>query len=76
MGAIGFYLLMLQKYIKNTRKKNPLRLEIFQEIFQPITWKKAGLNGCTYDFSIDYRSFDPSNVIDIHKYLIKRYKIK
>ena len=37
MGAIGFYLLMLQKYIKNTRKKNPLRLEIFQEIFQPIT---------------------------------------
>ena len=27
-------------------------------------------------FFIDYRSLDPSNVIDIHKYLIKKYKIK
>ena len=29
------------------------------------------LNGCVYDFSVDYRPFDTSNIVDIHKYLIK-----
>ena len=29
-----------------------------------------------YDFSVDYKAFDTSNVIDIHKYLMKKhYKI-
>ena len=27
--------------------------------------KKAGLNGYVYDFSVDYRAFDASNIIDI-----------
>ena len=33
--------------------------------------KETGLTGCVYDFSVDYRAFDPSNIIDIHKYLMK-----
>ena len=32
--------------------------------------KKTGLNGFVYDFFVDYRAFDTSN-IDIHKYVIK-----
>ena len=35
--------------------------------------KNPGLNGCVYDFSVDYRSFDTRNIIDIHKYLIKKH---
>ena len=38
--------------------------------------KKTGLNGCVYDFSVDYRAFDTSSIIDIHKYLIKKLNIK
>ena len=38
--------------------------------------KKTGLNGCVYDISVDYRSFDISNTIDTHKYLMKKHDIK
>ena len=29
-----------------------------------------------YDFSVDDRNFDASNIIDIHKYLMKKQAIK
>ena len=38
--------------------------------------KKTGLNRWVYDFSVDYKTYDPSNIIDIHKYLIKKHNIK
>ena len=31
---------------------------------------------CFYDFSIDYKNFDTSDVIDIYKYLMKKHDIK
>ena len=38
--------------------------------------KKTGLNECVYDFSVDYRAFETSNIINIHKFLMKKYGIK
>ena len=38
--------------------------------------KKTGLNGFVYDFSVDYKISDTSDIINVHKYLIKKYKIK
>ena len=38
--------------------------------------KKAGLNGCVYNFSVDYKTFDTSNIVNIHKYLMKKHYIK
>ena len=38
--------------------------------------KKTGVNGCVYDFSVDYKTFDTSVIIDIHKYLMKKQNIK
>ena len=32
--------------------------------------KKPGLNGYKYDFSVDYRAFDISNIVEIYKYLM------
>ena len=32
---------------------------------------KTGLNGNIKLFSVDYNAIDTSNIIDIHKYLIK-----
>ena len=29
-----------------------------------------------YDFSVDYRALDTSDVINIHKYLMKKHNIK
>ena len=44
--------------------------------FSANNMKKTGLNGCVYDFSVDYRAFDTSNIIDIHKYLMKKHDTK
>ena len=40
------------------------------------TKKKAGSNWCVYNFPVDYRVFDNSKIIDIHKYLMKKINIK
>ena len=38
--------------------------------------KKTRVNEYVYEFCVDYRAFDRSNIIDSHKYLIKKwYKI-
>ena len=38
--------------------------------------KKTELNGYVYDFSVDYNFIDTSNIINIHKYLMKKHDIK
>ena len=48
---------------------------MFQKIFQQVTWKKTGFNGCIYDFSVDYDSIDVDDIKDIHKCLIKKNDI-
>ena len=46
--------------------------EIFQKSLQLITKKKKnGLDGCVYNFSLDYDTIDISNTTSIHKYLIQ-----
>ena len=44
--------------------------------FSVDNMKKNGLNGYLYDFSVDYKTIDTSNNIDIHKYLMKKHDIK
>ena len=44
--------------------------------FSANNMKKTGLNECAFDFSVDYRAFDTSNIIDIHKYLMDKHDIK
>ena len=34
--------------------------------------KKTGLNGYAYDFSADYYAIAVDDVLDIHKYLMKK----
>ena len=36
--------------------------------FSANKMKKTGLNGCVYDFSVDYKISDTSDIINIHKY--------
>ena len=37
--------------------------------------KKTGLNGYVYDFSVDNDAIAVTNVLDIHKYLMKKNRI-
>ena len=37
--------------------------------------KKTGLNGYVYDFSVDYDAIAVSDILDIHKYLMKKNEI-
>ena len=34
--------------------------------------KKAGLDGCIYDFSVDYVTIAVDDILDIYKYLTKK----
>ena len=37
--------------------------------------KKTGLNGYVYDFSVNYDATDVNNIVDIHKYLMKKIPV-
>ena len=37
--------------------------------------KKTGLNGYVYDFSVDYDAIAVDDILDIHKYLMKKNNI-
>ena len=38
--------------------------------------KKTGLYGYVYDFSVDCDSIDVADILDIHKYLMKKHNTK
>ena len=56
-------------------RKYPLCLGNISGDFSVDNMKKARLNGCVYDFSVDYIAFDTSNIINIRKYLMKKHYI-
>ena len=50
-------------------KKNSLVFrKYFRRFFSQQHEKKPGLNGCVYDFFVDYKVSYTSHIIDIHKY--------
>ena len=46
-----------------------------QKIFQQVTWKKTGFNGHIYDLSVDYDAIADDDILDIHKYLMRKNDI-
>ena len=57
-------------------KKYHLSLGNISKDSRANNMKKAGLNGYVYEFSVDYDIIDTSNIINIHKYLMKKHDIK
>ena len=37
--------------------------------------KKTGLNGCVYDFSVNYDAISVDDILDIRNYLMKKNDI-
>ena len=46
--------------------------EIFQKIGHKMVSKKTGFNKYIYDFSSDYNAIAVSDILDIHKYSMKK----
>ena len=55
---------------------NPLCLGNISKDFSIYDMKKTGLNGCVYDFSVDYDAIAVDDILEIHKYVMKRNDIK
>ena len=53
----------------------PLCLGNISKDWSVDNMKTTGLKGCVYDFSVDYDAITVSNILDIHKYLIKKNDI-
>ena len=51
---------------------NPICLRNISEDFSVSNMKKTGLYGSAFDFSVDYRVTAVDNILDIHKYLMKK----
>ena len=45
---------------------------MFQKILQQVTWKKSGFNGQVSDLSVDYDAVNVDDILDIHRYLMKK----
>ena len=50
----------------------PLCLGNISKDWSVDNMKKTGLHDYVYDFSVDYDAIDVDNVVDIHKYLMKK----
>ena len=68
---------MVKKYIslkKKIRKQKdiPCAFKILKHLkyFSVDNMKKARLNECIYDFSVDYDTIAVDDILDIHKYLM------
>ena len=53
----------------------PLCLGNISENWSVDNMKKTGFNGYVYDFSVDYDAIAVGDILDIHKYLMKRNNI-
>ena len=51
---------------------NPLCLGNISQDFNAADVKKAGLYGFVFDFSVDYKATAVEEMLDIHKYLMKK----
>ena len=76
MEQTVIYLLMVQKFINLKQKILRLFLRNISKDFFVDNIKKTGLNGYAYDFSVDYHAIVVDDMLDIHKYLMKKSNIK
>ena len=68
---------MVQKFINSKQKDSeivatPLCLGNISNNFSADNMKKTGLNGYVHDFGIDHDAIAVDDILDIHKYLMKK----
>ena len=53
---------------------SPLSLGNISKDWSADNLKNTGYNGYVYDFNVDYDATDVDDIVDIHKYLMKKNK--
>ena len=53
----------------------PLFLDKISKDFIVNNITKTGLNGYVYDFPVDYNTIDVSDIVEVHKYILKKRDI-
>ena len=75
MEATVSHLLMIQRNINSKQKiQKQNYIYYFQVISKDFTidnMKKTGIKGSVKVFYIDYNAIDTSDILDIHRYLMK-----
>ena len=66
MEQIVVYLLMVPKLLNSEIVATPLCLGNISNDWSVDNMKKPGLNGCVYDFSVDYDSIAVDDILDIN----------
>ena len=59
----------------SVKSHNPLCLGNVSKDFSFDNIKKTGLYGYVFDFSVDYNAAAVDDILDIHKYLMKKNSI-
>ena len=80
MEQIVIYLSMVQKLL-NLNQDSEIVTTLFclrkiSKDFSVDNMKKTRLNGYVYDFSVNYGAIAANNILDIHKYLMRKHNIK
>ena len=82
MEATVCYLLMLQKYINSKQKNSEIKDyalclgNISKDFTINNMKKKTGLKGVVIFFSVDFNPTETNDILDIHKYSMKKHDIK
>ena len=66
---------MVQKFTNSEIVASPLCLGNISKDWSTYNMKKTGFNGYVYDFSVDYDAADVDDILDIHRYLMKKNNI-
>ena len=78
MEEIVICLLMVQEKFNAKDSENvttPLCLGNISKDWSVDNMKKNGFNGYVYDFSVDYNAIAVDEILDIHKYFMKKNNI-
>ena len=80
-GASSYSFLNVTEIIKFKAKDSetvatPLRLGNISKDFSVDNMQKTGFYEYIYDFSVDYDANAVNDILDIHKYLMKKHDIK
>ena len=66
---------MVQKFTNSEIVASPLCLGNISKDWSTYNMKKTGFNGYVYDFSVNYDAADVDDILDIHRYLMKKNNI-
>ena len=74
-NASDIFCMLMAWFVQSKRLWNKTISIVPGKYFKVDNMKKTGLNRLVYNFSLNYDTVDTSNIVGIHRYLIKKHDI-